>query len=279
MPVEGSTAAEADLHCHILPAWDDGPRTLEESLAMAARAAQAGLKTILVTPHVGKSFSSDGERAARDIPGATELLQREIDERGIPMHLVPGAEITLGAIDLPERLEREPWLTVGGQGHYALVEAPVNHWPDYGDQLLYQILLRKVTPIIAHPERYDNVQRDPTILTQMVNSGALLQITARSLLGDERRSQRCCVQLLEAGMVSLIASDAHAAKGVLPGETEARLSEIVGAATAQQILVENPRRVLAGEHVPALLRVSSPAKPRKTWGLGQLLGRRGTINN
>lgn len=245
---------------------------------MAARGAQAGLKTIVVTPHVGKSFSAEGERPARDIPAATASLQREIDEHGIDLRLVPGAEITLGEVDLPERLAREPWLTVDGQGKYVLVEAPTNNWPDYGDQLLFQISLRRVTPIIAHPERYHNVQRDPAILARAVNSGALLQITARSLLGDERRSQGCCVQMLEAGMVSIVASDTHGARGVLPGEVEARLKEIVGAAAAQQILVENPRRVLAGERVTAMETVVTQTKRRTLWSFFSR-PRRGAANN
>ncbi|HVF10755.1 MAG TPA: CpsB/CapC family capsule biosynthesis tyrosine phosphatase [Abditibacteriaceae bacterium] len=273
MTVAGIAVAEADLHCHILPAWDDGPRTLEDSLSMAARASEAGIKTILVTPHVGKAFGGKPERAARDIPAATAVLQGELQERGIALQLIPGAEITLGSPDLPERIANEPWLTVGGQGHYVLVEALTNHWPDYADQLLFQISLRKVTPIIAHPERYDNVQRDPSILEQAVKSGVLLQITARSLLGEERPSKRCCLELLEAGMVAIIASDTHAARGVLPGAVEAKLYSLVGEAAAQQILVENPRRVLAGESVPRLAPVVKVSGRRKLWDFSQRLGK------
>src|SRR5215216_4307423 len=85
---------EADLHCHILPDWDDGPSTLDESLGMARRAAAVGIKKILVTPHVGRVLRGP-EKPSREIPTATAWLNQEIQAAGIPIELLPGAELSL----------------------------------------------------------------------------------------------------------------------------------------------------------------------------------------
>ncbi|MBV9866467.1 MAG: hypothetical protein JO316_14030 [Abitibacteriaceae bacterium] len=268
---EKSLLPEADLHCHLLPAWDDGPRTLEESLQMATKAVASGLKAILVTPHVGRPLSSVVERPGRDIPAATAHLEQEMRSHGIDITLIAGAELTLTSPDLAKQITQEPWLTVGGQGRYVLVESTFGCWPRYADQLLYEISLTGNTPIIAHPERLPDVQKDINTLRNVVERGALLQLTARSLMGaDDRRTKQCSYDLLEAGMVGLIASDAHSMKSVLPAEVTSLVQKATGDTIAQRILIDNPRAVLNGESISPLLIESGGTKSRKLWSLKRL---------
>lgn len=270
-PLEESLLPEADLHCHLLPAWDDGPRSLEESLEMAAKAVASGLKTIVVTPHVGRPLSSVVERPSADIPTATAQLQAQLQTHGIALTLVAGAELTLSSPDLARQIVDEPWLTVGGQGRYVLVESTFGCWPRYADQLLYEITLTGNTPIIAHPERLPDVQKDIGTLQNVVERGALLQVTARSLLGaDDRKTKQCSYELLEAGMVGLIASDAHSMKSVLPGEVTALIRKAAGDRMAQHILVDNPRAVLQGEPISRLAIEPGGTKSPKFWSLKRL---------
>ncbi len=178
-------------------------------------------------------------------------MEREIRARGIDITLVPGAELTLSLSNLVERVASEPWLTIGGQGQYVLLESAYHIWPDHAEQLLYQLSLRGITTIIAHPERYSNVQQNPRLLEKAVERGALLQITARSLVGqDERATKQCSLRLLKAGLVSLVSSDAHSARGTLPGEVAMEIASVVGEAAARTILVDMPRLVLAGKPAP-----------------------------
>lgn len=244
--------AYADLHCHILPAWDDGARTLEVSLSMARRAADSGLQKVVVTPHVGRVFAYRDEPDAANIALATQELQKALDENGIALELVAGAEILLDDPTIIERITSEPHLTFGGRRKYCLVEAPGRSWPPHAERLIVEMARHGITAIIAHPERLADVQRADDVresaLRGVLAQGALLQVTARCLKSrDDAAQSRCTRRLLEAGVVSLLASDAHNDSAVLPGEVAGELCDIVGEAAARTILQENPQRVLAGE--------------------------------
>lgn len=255
---------EVDLHCHILPDWDDGPNTLDESLAMCERAAQAGMKIITATPHVGRDFRRRKlKRPSETIAAGVAELQSALDERGIPIQILPGAEILLGSVDVQTRLPAEVALTYGQRGNFALIESPFPTWPPFGLQVVQGMTARDVVPVIAHPERYQDVQRDPKIMAQISNAGGVLQLTADSILGHNGKPMRdCCLRMLRDSEVSFIASDAHSLKNSLPRDCMDKVIELVGERAARIIFVENPRRLLEGK------RVSPPsveAPKRAAW--------------
>jgi protein-tyrosine phosphatase len=240
---------EIDLHCHILPTWDDGAATLDVALAMAERAAASGLKHVVATPHVGRAFKGR-EHAASTIKAGVEALQREIDARAIPLQIVSGAEVMIGKVDLQTRLPHEPELTYNTAARFALIEPPTLTWPSYGAQIVSMLTMRGVQAVIAHPERYANVQDNLKVLEPLVHQGALLQITASALAGSMGKALRAsCLQMLRAGVVSFVASDAHKAEGELPGDVQSELISIVGEEAAWTILSVNPRRLLENKRV------------------------------
>src|SRR5688572_24147656 len=82
--------ASVDLHCHLLPEWDDGSTDFEESVKMVERALAVGMDTIAVTPHVGRPLRGIREKPAPSIPEATANLEAQLHERGLKITLVPG---------------------------------------------------------------------------------------------------------------------------------------------------------------------------------------------
>ncbi|HEX9997427.1 MAG TPA: CpsB/CapC family capsule biosynthesis tyrosine phosphatase [Abditibacterium sp.] len=249
-PSTSPIRAAFDLHCHILPAWDDGPKSVEQVLRMIERARKSGIETIVATPHVGRAFKGV-EHSATSIPEGVKRLQEELDAREIKIKIVPGAEILLGSVDLLSNKGVLPEWTVGNAGKYVLVESPYRSWPDFGNNLLYELMLRGVRPIIAHPERYVDVQKDISKIEGAVSQGALLQITAGSVLGQTgKEMSNCSARLLDAGWVHLVASDAHNSEHAWPGETIQEIQKKVGEARARQIFEDNPRAILAGNPIP-----------------------------
>jgi protein-tyrosine phosphatase len=268
-----SIVPQVDLHCHLLPNWDDGPQSLDESLAMAAKAQASGIKRIVVTPHVGRTFSSRSLPPGRDVPHATSLLQSKVHAAGIDIELLPGAELTFDFPELTKRIAEEPWLTVGGKGSYILIESTYGRWPPFADQMLYQLSLVGVTSIIAHPERLPDVRKNIHLLDNALAQGALLQITARSFLSEEEYEySRCSYKLLKAGMVALVASDAHNSKSVLPAEVVDKVSAVVGADAARQILVDNANAVVVGGAAFAP-PVGTLEKKSRPWPFRKLMSR------
>lgn len=238
------------MHCHILPDWDDGPRTFEDALELARAASASGLKRILVTPHVGRKLGGIVEKPSESIAAAARDMECRLRAEGVELELIPAAELTMDSPTLPARLKAEPHLTVGGQGFYALIESTFNAWPIYAERLLQDVFFAGVTPIIAHPERYVEVHRDPMILRGVYERGALIQITARAFLGsDDHRTKGCAMALLKSGMVSVIASDAHNARAIWPEAAVETIVDAVGEDEAKRILIDNPRKILAGEPV------------------------------
>lgn len=239
---------QVDLHCHLLPDWDDGPDTFAESLQMAQRFSAAGCKTIVVTPHVDRTLGRP-ERLTENIAPAVAALEQQLHENGVDIHLIAGGELHLFTADLARRIGREPWLSIGGMGHYILIESPVNSWPSHAPQMLYHLALAGITPLIAHPERYAEVQKDVTLMAELVDKGARLQITARSLVGKDRAARRCSEELLRSGLVAVIASDAHSSEAVLTHEVVERVIELVGEDAARRVLVDNAIAIVEGKPV------------------------------
>lgn len=232
-----NTAGRVDIHCHLLPMWDDGPRSMEDVLLMAQRAVENGVSGIFVTPHVGRDLSAMGLEVpaeAHRIPEAVQAVQEAIYKSGLELKLWPGAEVVI-APDLPERLDRDAHLTLGGWNRHILLELPPGvPWTRGVDDVLFKISLRGVTPIVAHPERYPDVQRDLANVRRAAARGVQFQLTAASIKG--RGAERdTSERLLKEGLISFIASDAHSPHDVWPQQMEHILNALIGSEHCQSL--------------------------------------------
>jgi protein-tyrosine phosphatase len=242
-----------DLHSHILPGLDDGARSLEDSRELARRAASDGVTAIAATPHVRDDYPTTAEQMERGVAD----LRRDFADQGIAVEILHGGELDLGR--LPQLDEAEVGrFTFGQGGRYLLVEFPYAGWPLGFEQQLFELRLARLTPVIAHPERNREVKAAPERLSQAVEAGALVQLTAASLDGRlGRGTHATALQLLELRLAHLIASDAHT-----PDIREAGMAnaaEAVGDAGLARYLTEDvPAAIVAGEEVD-----EPPAGPRR----------------
>jgi protein-tyrosine phosphatase len=234
-----------DLHSHILPGLDDGAPTIDESRQMARVAVREGITVIAATPHVRNDFPTTVEQMER---GVAELNGDFARER-IDVRVVHGGEIDLERLNTMTKEDIEGF-SLGQTGRYLLVEVPLTGWPLYLDDAVFKLRSAKVTPLLAHPERNREVQRNPATLEPAARAGALVQVTAASLDGRlGRRVKEACERLLKLDLVHVLASDSHA-----PAVRQGGLSDAVAAlrddALARYLTEEVPAAIIAGEVVP-----------------------------
>ena len=229
-----------DVHCHILPAIDDdGPQHLENVLEMARIAVSDDIRRIVATPHV-----KDVIHAPELIRNQVGLLNAELRRHGIPLEILPGAEVS--AL-LNTSLLRN--YTLNGTD-YILLEFPHTHLPQNAGQLVFDALSAGLIPIIPHPERNPSVVRRPELVIQLVEAGALVQVTAESLTGGFGPEARACGNyLLQHHAVHFLATDAHSPTWRRPNLSDGATAaaKIIGDSAARRLVSTNPAAVIAGK--------------------------------
>ncbi len=239
-----------DIHCHLLPGIDDGARTLAEALDMARSAVGNGIDYAVMTPHLHpgryENTRSSTEEPLREFRAALRKEQ-------IALEISVAAEVRF-AIEILPWLEQDEVPFLGEMDGYRimLLEFPHGHIPHGAENLIQKLLDKKIRPIIAHPERNKDVIRDLTKIEPFIEMGYLLQLTASAVAGRFGEGpHRCARQLLELGIVNVLATDAHNLKGRRPElrEVMEAAAEIVGDAAAHALVHENPRAIVGPGHV------------------------------
>lgn len=237
-----------DLHSHVLPGLDDGAQDMKEALAMCLAAAKDGVTHLVATPHYQPE---DPGFTMEQVAVAVERINDALAKRGVGLTLEAGAEVMMSPRLLD--LAREGLLpTLGRGGRYVLLEMPPQAAIRGLDELVFQLGLLGLAPIIAHPERTWSGRDNWNWLEDLVRQGCLVQITAMSLTGAfGSQPKRTAERLARLGLCHLVASDAHSARHRPPVLSGAR-KHLVGLwdePTAQSILEVWPEQVLAGEPV------------------------------
>jgi protein-tyrosine phosphatase len=250
-----------DLHCHILPGIDDGPETIEGSLALARGAVAAGIQTLVATPHVSWNYPNDAGTIARLVDEVNARLATEM----VPLIVRPGAEIAMTRlVEIePSQLSR---LHLGG-GPWLLVEPPFTAMASGLDTILQDLQRRGHRIVLAHPERCHAFHRDPRMLESLVRGGVLTSITAGSLVGCfGGEVRRFALRLLENELVHNVASDAHDDVKRPPGMT-AEIGRAGLGPLAEWLTREVPAAILSGEErIPSRPAVALPGiSTRRRW--------------
>ncbi|GAK59747.1 PHP C-terminal domain protein [Candidatus Vecturithrix granuli] len=237
-----------DLHCHILPYIDDGPETLQETLEMCRMAVADGITTIVATPHQQNGVY---ENSAKAILKKVEEVALELKNTDIALELLPGADVFID-VHTGDKIAQGEIMTVNNTGRYFLLEFPAHSIPPNIEKIIFNILLKNITPILTHPERIAEVQEYPDKIYNLICSGVLSQITAMSLTGEfGPRAQKCAKILLKHHLAHIIATDAHSVAGRPPLLSKAvdMASRIVGHEEATEMVTTIPLQVIRGEPV------------------------------
>ena len=259
-----------DAHCHVLPGVDDGAKDLETSLGFLRAAAAAGTSTIIATPHQHPGRYPNRATTLADAHARLLEAIAAVREQGETLPDVKlGAEVHLDA-GLPALIEAGERLRLAG-GPYLLLELPEVFPLAQVEELVYELQLACVLPVLAHPERIPQFLRQPDQLRRLVDRGALGQVTGSSVSGVFGAPCReITFRFLREGLVHLVASDAHDLTRRTPSlsDAEAALTAELGAEAARSLLIDVPRAILEGDVIPSMPRMTpaaEPSKPRSGW--------------
>ena len=155
-----------DFHNHVLPAVDDGSKSLEMSFNMLGHAAEQGITDVVNTVHFQHPKVEFNDITHQRISDIINNLQGELKNHDIPIILHSGAEVFF----LPNLLDlKSDPLATFGHGKYMLIEFHTHHIPETQKQVLFDLKMNGVTPIIAHPERYRPVQENIALIYAQIN--------------------------------------------------------------------------------------------------------------
>ncbi len=229
-----------DIHCHLLPAVDDGARSWDVTLEMCRIAEQDGVTHIVATPHANYEFLYDRAKHLESI--------EELRARAPKLSFSLGCDFHLSYENIQDALKHPERYAIGDT-RYLLVELS-----DYSafnvSQTLEDLQGVGLAPILTHPERNPVILGNPELLNKYAAVGCLFQITANSLTGYwGKAKQQLCEQMLRKNMVHFIASDAHGVKNRPPGLSAARdaAAKIIGNDAAEKLVKANPNAVLSNQ--------------------------------
>lgn len=242
--------SRVEIHFHLLPAVDDGPETIEESVAIARAAHAEGTTTIVATPHVRSDFVTD----VRELPDQVRLVRERLDREAVGVEVLCGAELgheMVGRLTQPE-LET---VAVGPPGaRWLLVESPFDGIDDDLHQATDELRDRGFGVVLAHPERAPRVlEQGASAIRRELERGAALQINAGSLTGDYGPAARAGALLFVASeRADAIASDAHSTlRGpALTRALAAALAARIPPPVARRAIDSGPARLLGRGLVP-----------------------------
>jgi protein-tyrosine phosphatase len=247
-----------DTHCHILFHADDGPDTVEESLEMIEIAMTQGVTHLIATSH---AYKGKWHVTKEDVLDKVAALQQHVVENQWNVEILPGHEITISP-HTAQQVVAEKVLPLG-QSRYVLIELPSMILPAYTWDIFQELISNGYRPIIAHPERQQQLMADPTILEDYVRGGVCTQLTTGALLGVYGKTiQQNAIELVNRQLVHLLGSDAHNATDRVCDMAQAvaflrkRDTEYV------DVLLANNERILQDD----MLYITEPQKPtKKRW--------------
>ena len=249
-----------DIHNHMLPAVDDGAKTPEISLSMLQEAISQGVEHLVLTPHL---YEADIIKSTVDwklrVEEGARILKALVQEHALPIGITVAAEVRYQ--DMLPIILNELDVLIGGR--YLLLEFSFHSVPNNLERIIYDITREGVTPIIAHPERIKPWQREPQQLEELINMGCPTQLDIGSFLGTLGPSaEKLARFLFDRDAVHLVGSDSHNldSRAVYSKPGYEWLVKEFGTDYAKLLLVENPKRILAGDPIQVYPVDLSPSK-------------------
>ncbi|MGN1303213.1 MAG: tyrosine-protein phosphatase [Clostridia bacterium] len=236
-----------DFHTHIIPNIDDGSRSVEETFNLIKEAKEAGFEGIILTSHYIENYY-ETDAPERDV--WVKAISDSLKSKGIETNLYIGNEIYISE-NIMELLINRKASTINNTS-YVLFEMPLNAEPMNLYDVIYSLQENKLVPVLAHPERYSFVQKEPELIYDLIQKGVLMQANYGSILGQYGENAKMIVKkFLENDMIHFLGSDVHRQNSIykkIPQALE-EIRKIIGEEKLEKLTTTNPKLALENKRI------------------------------
>lgn len=234
-----------DFHSHILPNLDDGSRNIEETFKLIKEAEKAGFEGVICTPHYMENYY---ETDVKERNTWVKAIADNLENLNINIYL--GSEIYLSE-NIIKLLETGKASTINDTS-YVLFELPMHAEPLNLYDVIYSMQQYKLVPILAHPERYSFVQKEPEMVYDLIQKGVLIQSNYGSIIGQYGKKAQFIIQkMLENNLVHFLGSDVHRENSIYSkiNECQEEIENIIGKEKLEEITTKNPKLALLNKRI------------------------------
>lgn len=241
-----------DFHTHIIPNIDDGARNIEETFNLIKEAKKVGFEGIVLTSHYIESYY-ETDVPERDV--WVKVISDKVKRKGEEIDLYLANEIYMSENMASENMMN---LLIDGKAStinnssYVLFEMPLNIEPKNLYDVIYTFQENKLIPILAHPERYTFIQKEPELAYDLIEQGVLMQANYGSILGQYGQKAEIMVRkFLEANMIHFLGSNVHRQNSIykrIPQALE-EIRDIVGKKKLEELTTTNPKLALKNKRI------------------------------
>lgn len=202
--IQAQLPVETDIHCHVLPGIDDGSPDVATSVALIERMQKWGLKRIIASPHVTKDVF---ENTPETTDAALAQLKDALARNGNTIEVSHHAEYRLDDLSLSQWEDGKIMSMPQG---YIMIENPFVSEAWFIDKTIFDLQVKGLTPVLAHPERYSYYFNRRDRYDALHQAGALFQINLLSLAGAYGKEQvKMAEYLIDKGYVEFVGTDLH----------------------------------------------------------------------
>lgn len=236
-----------DIHCHLLPGIDDGSRTMEETISILKEAESDGVEEIVLTPHYIENtrYNCSNQNKKELI----NKLKEQVEKENINIKLYLGNEVYIND-NLVDLMTNREIMTINNS-RYLLLEFPLTQVYQNSKEILYGLVTMGCVPILAHPERYYEFQKNPNLAEEYVRMGILLQGNYKSLFGKYGRQAKKTLKIfLKKGLITILGSDTHHTSDYQIEKARKKVKRIVrNDAIVEDLFVNNFEKIVEDKDI------------------------------
>lgn len=246
-----------DMHSHILPGVDDGSRDSEETYKMLTEAYDAGFTKVISTSHYYLGYYEEDENTRK---AYIDTINNKLQGMQCNLQICIGSEIFI-TNEIVNLLKEQKASSINGT-KYVLFETAFGLKPQNLKDVIYSLMSNNYIPIIAHPERYSYVQKNPNVLLELIDLGVLFQSNFGSIIGQYGKEAKKTVKLLlKNNFIHFLGTDAHRKNTIYTAIPQAleSLKEIISEEELEELTTINPNLVLENKEI----NIKRPTKIKK----------------